>query len=65
MPLILLILGIAGLVVPEQFAGQQELGVLFIVLDVLVFIVRLIWGALVTKRALETHRDVRNRFDRW
>lgn len=70
MALLLFVLGLVGVIVPEQFGGQQELGAAFIVLAVVLFLIQLLWGIFVAKKASKMtkdfHQDFHSRFnDRW
>lgn len=70
MPLLLLVLGLVGVIVPEQFGGQQELGAVFIALAVVIFFVQLLWGIFVARKvknmSKDFHQDFHSRFhDRW
>lgn len=59
MQLLLLILGIAGVVLPEYFSGQNALGWAFIFIFAVITLVQIIWFVFVASKVKKTHDDFR------
>lgn len=57
MQLLILIAGIVGVIVPEQFAGQQEVGVALIAISVVLFVVQLVAFAIAARKVNNSVRD--------
>jgi hypothetical protein len=62
--LLLLIIGLVGIIVPEQFSGQDALGWAFIALSVVITLFQVAFYLIAARKIKQTHSDFFDRHPR-
>lgn len=60
--ILLLILGVVGLAVPQQFGGQDVIATVLLIIGAILLAIQIVWFLFVANKVRKTHKEVRNRF---